>query len=51
MKVAKAKEWLRLHATLDDHLSINEINGPVIIVCGIKLKCGGAVQVTDNETA
>ena len=51
MKVAKAKEWLRLHTTLDHRLSIKEMNGPVMIVCGIKLKCGGAVQVTDIETA
>ena len=51
MKVAKAKEWLRLHTTLDDHLSIKDISGQVMNICGIKLKCEGAVQVTDVETA
>jgi hypothetical protein len=51
VKVAKAKELLRLHTTSDDHLPIKEINGLVMIVCGIKLKCGGAVQVTDIKTA
>lgn len=47
----KTKEWLWLHTTLDDHLSIKEADGPVTIVCDIKLKCGGAVQVTEIETA
>jgi hypothetical protein len=51
VKVAKAKEWLWLRTTWDDHLSIKETNGPVMIVCGIKLKCGGGIQVTDIETA
>jgi len=51
VKVGKTKEWLQRHTTLDDHLSIVDINGQVINIYGMKLKCGWAVQVTDIETA
>jgi hypothetical protein len=49
--MAKAKEKLRLHMTMDSQLWYKEIEWPFMIIYGIMWKFEGPFKSTDVETS